>query len=280
MIPHPLRRAVGLLLLAVTLALLLWAVAFRVGGGQWARVETPSMGTVAPVGTLLWVSPVDVDDLQPGDFISFHPPGNPEVTYSHLVDVVHPDGTIGTTGVISGADPWRLGQSEVVGEVSRAWHGAGWLVQAAPVLLLGLAVGGLLRSLTPRHVRAGVGVLVASLTLAGVLVVYEPLVGAEQLAFEPLSPGARATYVSTGLLPVRVETPSGDQVVLRPGETGTVISAEPDSRGRYPIEVAPELPAWFWWALVLTCFAPALVTTLVGVPRNRSRTGSELQSVA
>lgn len=277
---HPVRRAVGLVLLAVTLGLLLWAAAFRVGGGHWVRVETPSMGTVAPVGSLLWVTPVDVDDLEKGDFVSFHPPGRADVTYSHLVDVRHPDGTLGTRGVISGADPWRLGQQEVTGEVTRVWRGAGWLAQATPLLLLGLAVGGLLMSLTPRQVRGGVGVLVASLTLTGVLVVYEPLVGAEQLAFEPAAAGARATYVSTGLLPVRVQTPSGDQVVLRPGETGTVVSAEPDERGQYPIDVAPELPSWFWWVLVLTCFAPAVVTTLVGVPARRQRTGSELQSVA
>lgn len=271
MIPHPVRRATGLLLLAATLALLLWAGTFRLVGGEWARVETPSMGTVAPVGTLLWISPVDVDDLAPGDFVSFHPPGHADVTYSHLVDVVHPDGTIGTTGVISGADPWRLSQSEVVGEVTRVSRGLGWVVQAAPVLLLGLAVGGLLVTVTPRQVRAGVSVLVASLTLTAVLVVYEPLMGADQLAFEPVPSGARATYVSTGLLPVRVETPSGDEVVLRPGEMGTVISTDADTRGQYPVDVSPALPGWFWWALVLGCFAPAVMTSVVGVPTDREK---------
>lgn len=266
MIPRLVRRATGLLLLAATLAMLLWATAFRVGGGEWARVETPSMGTVAPVGSLLWVEPVDVDDLVPGDFISFHPPGRADVTYSHLVDVRHADGTIGTTGVISGADPWRLQQRDVAGEVVRVWRGAGWLFQAAPLLLLGAAIAGLLVRFSPSEARVPAAVLAASLVLTTVLVVYEPLVGAEQLAFEPVDGGARATYVSTGLLPVEVSTADGAEVVLSPGEVGSVVAAHPDGEHRYRIDVAPRLPAWFWWALILGCFTPAVVTTIVGVP--------------
>ena len=46
-------------LLAVLVAGVVVAGAWRLGGGRWERVETASMGTVAPVNTLLWVEPVD-----------------------------------------------------------------------------------------------------------------------------------------------------------------------------------------------------------------------------
>ncbi|HWJ08282.1 MAG TPA: hypothetical protein VNS46_02840, partial [Nocardioides sp.] len=84
--------AVHWTLLALLVAGIAAAGAWRIGGGRWERVETASMGTVAPVNSLLWVEPVDIDALQVGDFITFHPPGGGEVTYSHRIAVVHDDG--------------------------------------------------------------------------------------------------------------------------------------------------------------------------------------------
>lgn len=264
-------------LLALVLAAIVWAAAWRVSGGRWERVETASMGTVAPVNTLLWVEPVDPASLRPGDFITFHPPGRPDLTYSHRVHAIAPDGTITTKGEITATDPWRLTGSDVVGRVVMRWKGVGWLVVAAPVLLGGglllWLVVGRLRDATWRTPVAIVG---GALVLSVAIVVYRPLVQAEQLGFGVVPAGARASYVSTGLAPLRVQAYEGEHVDLRDGQVGTVTITRRDAHGRYGVAVHPRVPFWWWVVLVLACFVPAAWTFLVGAaprPAPRRRAG-------
>ncbi len=246
--------------LAAILALAAFAGLWRLQGGRIERVETPSMGTVAPVGSLLWVKPVDASRLRPGDFITFHPPGEPQTTYSHRVFRIYPDGTIGTKGVISAPDPWRLTSQDIVGQVRMTWPMAGWLVRTTPVLVIGsflLALGvGRLR----RRWRGAAAMVGASLVLCTAIVVYRPFVAAEQLAFAPHGDGARATYVSTGLLPIRLQAdqPGGAHVDLRDGQVGSVRVAAAGRRSHYAVRLSPAVPLRFWLLLVGACFAPAL----------------------
>lgn len=268
----------------VLLGLLVGFVAFcgvwRLQGGRWERVETPSMGTVAPVGTLLWVKPVDFASLRPGDFITFRPPGSHGGTYSHRVLAVDPDGRITTKGVLSPPDPWHLGPEDVVGSVRMRWRGVGWLVAAAPVLL----VGGLLALLVVRLGRpawraAGL-LVVVSFTLSAAIAWYRPLVNAEQLAFAPhAGGGADATYVGTGLLPIRLTAHDGASVVMSAGKVGTVHVTRADRTGRLRVTLAPATPWWWWPLLIGACFVPAAVSTRpkpdVGPRRNgRGRNAS------
>ena len=248
--------------MSTTTAVLL---AWYAQGGRWVRVETPSMGTDAPVGTLLWVKPTPFEDLRAGDLITFHPPDRQDgPTYSHLVAEVHADGTISTRGRITDTDPWRIGPDDVVGRVALRWYGVGWLVLAAPVLGAGaLLVTVVVRRLRERESRVAVAVLGTAVVLATAIGVYQPLTRAEQLAFTSADGGARATYVSTGLLPLRLTEPGGESVVLRNGEVGSVLATGPRSIGqgrRFEVSLRPEIP-WAWWAvLVGACFVPALTT--------------------
>lgn len=274
------RRAVAWAGVAALSAATLLLVGWYLDGGRWVRVETPSMGTQAPVGTLLWVKPTAFEDLRVGDFITFRPPGHPPgrpsgaaTTYSHLVAAVHDDGTVDTQGRISARDPWRLGPEDVVGRVAMSWPGVGWLVQAAPVLGLGaLLVGSVVGRLRDRDSRVPVALIGTAVVLAAVLVVYRPLTGAEQLSFRAVEGGARASYVSTGLLPVQLTEPGGDRVVLAAGEVGSVLSTSADGR-RFEVSVRPAIPTAWWWVLVGACFVPAIATArprrvrLVGLRR-------------
>lgn len=259
--------------LVVFIAVCVW---WRVQGGQWQRVETPSMGTVAPVGSLLWVHPVDFADLDPGDFITFVPPDGANVsgTVSHRVLERHDDGTISTKGVIPGPDPWRLGPDDVVGKVWVTWRGVGWLVAAAPVLLVGgLLVAGIRQLLKPDWRRPSTLVL-ASLVAAVAITVYEPLIGADQLGVAPEeSGGAQATYVGTGMLPIRLEAPDGDQVVIGAGEVGSVHVSAEDRAGLFEVRLGPALPWWWWAPILLGCLAPALATTIGDLSRRRGSPG-------
>ena len=243
------------------------AVAWRLSGGQWERVETPSMGTVAPVGTLLWVQPVEFSSLRVGDFITFHPPGHSELTYSHRVFTLNVDGTVTTKGVLTAPDPWRLTSRDVVGKVAARWWGVGWLVQAAPLLGVGALLLWLLCwKAVAHHLRLPVAIVGTSVLLSLVILIYRPLVRAEQLSFAQSSNGARATYVSTGMLPLRLQAVHGGAVNLRDGESGSVLATRPDLHGRYQVGLHAHLPLSRWLVLGLVCFLPALWTLIVGMP--------------
>lgn len=251
----------------VVLGMLAIVLGWRLTGGTWVHVQSPSMGTTAPVGSLLWVHEVPYDDLLPGDFITFRPPGSAD-TYSHRVLAVAADGSITTKGDIPGPDPWVLHSGDVVGEVSMVWRGVGWLVVAAPVLLAGLGVALVARRLARDAWRLPATLVVGAVTVSVAIVVYQPLIGAEEIAFAPDGAGARATYVGTGLLPVRLvaegsgRTQTGDAVTLRAGEVGSVQVEQADADGRFRAALEPAIPTRWWALLVLLCFLPAAISTI------------------
>lgn len=269
-------RAATWLLVAVLIGFVAFCAVWRLEGGRWERVESPSMGTVAPVGSLLWVRPVRFDDLRPGDFISFHPPGRPGTTYSHRVLARGSDGTITTKGMISPPDPWQLTPTEVVGRVRMTWRGVGWLVQAAPLLLIGSGLVMLARSLVRGDRRLPLTLVLGAGVVSVALTAYRPLVNAEQLAFRPDGHGgATATYVGTGVLPVRLSARPGGAVVLHDGQVGSVRAAVPDRQRRLWVELSPVVPPWLWAVLVGACFLPAGVSAATGLRRRptTARTG-------
>jgi hypothetical protein len=259
------RAPVQVAALAVVLVALVYCAWFRLSGGHWERVESPSMGTTAPVGTLLWVRPVAAHDLRVGDIVTFHEPGRATGrVFSHRVRDVLPDGSFLTRGDLSGDDQWTVAPTDLVGRAQWVWPGVGRLVQAAPVLLLGAVLTVGLVALLRRRGKLPAAILGGSLTLAAAIVVYQPLIGAEQLFAAPTADGGyEATYVATGLLPVRVSAPGESHVVLHPGEAGTVTATHVDS-GRLTLDIKPDIPWEFWLILLAGTFVPALVSAAVG----------------
>lgn len=259
-------RVLGYTLLGTLVAAAAFAGIWRMTGGTIERVETPSMGTRAPVGSLLWTRPAAFDRLRPGDFVSFHPPDDRTKTYSHLVHARNRDGTLTTKGLISSPDPWRLTDNDVIGKVSMNWPGAGWLIQCAPVLLIGGLLTALLTRMSRPHLKLALALLGASLTISAALSMERPLVNAQQLAFSQVPQGARATYVGTGLLPVRLRAHQGEAVTMRAGEMGSVLITQKDELGRYRADLAPAIPRLFWIILIGVCFVPAIWILVVGLP--------------
>lgn len=257
---------------ALIVGFAMFAAAWRVQGGRWERVETPSMGTVAPVGTLLWIKPVAFDRLKVGDFITFHPPGDRGRTYSHRVYKIDADHTIETKGVIPAPDPWRLTARDVVGKVEMRWWGFGWVVVAAPILLIGALAAGFVVSMVRQRWKLPVGLVLASLVLTVAISVYRPFVNAQQIAFAPTGSGAgaNATYVGTGLLPITLQAAAGPHAVLRAGQVGTVHVNAPDAHHTLRVTLKPDIPWSFWAALVLCCLIPGLYSAVVGVTPVRS----------
>lgn len=267
------HRVAAMLGLALVVGFVGFCTVWRIEGGTWQRVESPSMGTRAPVGSLLWTLPVDVDQLRVGDFITFHPPGRPSATYSHLVRQRLADGTVTTHGLISGSDPWRLTDRDIVGKVRMTWPGVGWVVAAAPILVAGIVIIGVVCSLAARRWRLPAAIVLAAVILAVAIMVYRPLLDAEQIAARPDSAGgADGTYVGTGLLPVRIEAiRDHSELELRTGEVGTVHVPKPDQDNRFRVRLSPDVPIWFWIGMVVACFLPAIYTATVGIPRPKDK---------
>jgi hypothetical protein len=145
------------------------------------------------------------------------------------------------------------------------------LVAAAPVLLLGGFVIALALRVTAAPWKVPVVLVLVSVLLSVVIVWQRPLVNAQQVAFSPARHGgADATYVGTGLLPIRLSAASGPSVVLADGEVGRVHVATKDRHGWLHVTLSPAVPGWWWLGLVTLCFLPALTRTVrTGVGRRR-----------
>ena len=282
------RAVLGVALVAsCVVAVWWWAI-----GGTWLTVRTPSMGEAAPVGTLLWVKPVDIGDVQVGDLVTFHTPTvtdqgpgvtSPPVqvrqqTYTHRVIGRYPDGTLQTQGDLNAAaDPWHTDQDHLVGRVHASWRGVGWLVKALPLLILGgiawWVITGLFAS---RRSRAPLRVLGAAALVAGAVYMHNPLFGVNQRFFASLGPQeARATYVGTGLMPLELRAEGVPSEVVHLGEEQSIMAPPRDDTGDYQVEVTPKIP-WQTWAIVAgACLVPAVWSVIVGVeappPRRRRR---------
>ena len=240
-------------------------------GGRWLVVQTPSMGQAAPVGTLLWVEHVDPGDLRVGDIVSFSPPGSPS-TYTHRIAAIAADGTITTKGDANATtDPWQLAPAAIKDRVAARWWAVGWLIRAAPILAVGaVLINVLVRRFTAPRWRVPAATVSTAVLVTLPIWIYRPLIGAQLVTFgQDGDGGARATYISTGLLPVRLSAPDAPRLILDSGATGSIVTRHLDASGRFTADLAPHLPWWLWAVVLGACFVPALWSLAAGSPSRR-----------
>ncbi|WP_370287952.1 S26 family signal peptidase [Nocardioides sp.] len=257
-----LRRLVLEAAVITLVALAMWWV----HGGRWLHVDSPSMGTAAPVGSLLWVVPSDYDRLEPGDVITFRAPGSREGVYTHRV-VERTAAGLRTRGDLTSPDPWVVAPEDIVGEVRMTWRGVGWLVVCAPVLIPGGLLTLALTRLLPLRRRRAAALVLAAGVAATAVVVHRPLVGVERIGQRDVPGGSEVSFVGTGLLPVRVGAPDptdpgafapGRSTVVHAGEVGTVRLVG-DSGGRVPLQVRQAVAWWVWMLVAASCLLPGLI---------------------
>ncbi|GAA1843711.1 S26 family signal peptidase [Microlunatus capsulatus] len=275
----PLRRPGGLLSAAVVAALLaclllvVSGAAWRVSGGRWAVIETPSMGTAAPVGTLILTRPAPLALLEVGDVVTYRPPNLPGSLVTHRVVAVLADGNLQVQGDVNGAvDPFPVTQDSLVGEVVGHYRGLGWLVRALPTLLLGvvvLVVGS--GWYVPLRWRSSVRVLGSCVLVAVTSLIIRPFVHPVLVAVVTTPDGPRATVASGGLLPTRITGTAGDYVDLHAGEVGSVLVASDRPGGALLVSGSPELHGWWLVGMVVVCLLPLLWTLAVGLSPDPGR---------
>ncbi|MDT0232668.1 S26 family signal peptidase [Curtobacterium sp. BRB10] len=251
---------------AIAALLLAAAVLFLSAGGRWFVVETPSMGEAAPVGTLVLDLPVDVATLSVGDIVSFETSANPDVVYTHRIVSIDPDGGIHTRGDVNGAtDPWTLTQADVIGTPALLVPRIGWLLRAAPILLIGtLIILTLTSAFTDRVTRTCLRIAGSALTVSYAAFVFKPFVNVTTITNTSSPTGVEATVISSGIFPVRVDAHGGTSVHLVDGEMGKVVIHELTKNGHYQLMSNIDLDPLGWVALIAVCFVPLVACLAVG----------------
>ncbi|WP_199706324.1 S26 family signal peptidase [Amnibacterium setariae] len=250
------RVAVAVAVLALALAGAGWLAGLR-----WFVVQTPSMGTAAPVGTLVVTAPVERPAV--GEVIAFTPPGAPR-TYTHRVVAVDASG-IRTKGDINGAaDPWTIRPDAVIGRAVALLPGAGYAVRGLPPLAAGLLLLLLLTApIRRRDRRASARVIGGHLVVTGVLLWLHPFVQLTLIGSERAGDAVRASVVSTGLLPVRLVDAAGAELARLATGRPEVVDL-PAAAGR--VLALPDLPGPLQLALAALAVLPALAVLVVGLP--------------
>ena len=262
------RRTIVMWVSTVLLtALVAVTLLFQASGGRWFVVQTPSMGTTAPVGTLLLTTPVLIEGVQVGDVVSFHPSTTPDETYTHRVIAVDADG-LTTRGDINGAtDPWKTTQTDLIGKATTILPGAGWLAKGLPLFLAGLVIVTILTRLigSATH-RASMRMLGGSLVAALVVFVLKPFVALVVLEAVTRGDDVKASIVNTGLLPIRVAAEGGTHTTLAAGQVGSITAPIGENGQFHQISTTLDLPLWGWILFYGLCAAPLLYTLIVGLP--------------
>jgi hypothetical protein len=253
-----LRAAIVLLFGAILLATL----AFRLTGGRWMTVSTPSMGRTAPVGTLLLVRP----DPHPqvGQFVVFHPPAQAQQTYAHRLVAQRPGG-FSTRGDANGAaDPWTLPSGAVQGKVvARIWW-VGWLLRTVPDLAIGALITLVVSGCCPARHRLAARLALGSLTVALAIMLVRPFVRLVVLVNIAVDGQSSTTVVPTGMMPVTVHAVHGSTATLSPGQIGVLHSAQAGSDGHFRLSYLPHLTSWWWLVTALGWLMPLIVAMIAG----------------
>ncbi|MBT1680374.1 S26 family signal peptidase [Curtobacterium aurantiacum] len=251
---------------AIAAVLLGAAALFLSSGGRWFVVETPSMGEAAPVGTLVLDLPVDVATLNVGDIVSFETSANPDVVYTHRIVSIDGDGGLHTRGDVNGAvDPWTLTQADVIGTPALLVPHIGWLLRAAPILLIGtLIILTLTSAFTDRVTRTCLRIAGGALTTAYAAFVLKPFVNVTTITNTSSPTGVEATVISSGIFPVRVDAHGGNSVHLVDGEMGKVVIHELTENGHYQLMSNIDLDPLGWVALIAVCLVPLVACLAVG----------------
>ncbi|MGO9794143.1 MAG: S24/S26 family peptidase [Solirubrobacteraceae bacterium] len=268
-----LRRAIVWVPTIVCVLVAVSIGAWVLRGGSVLVMQTPSMGTVAPVGSFVLIHPIGDAPVHKGMIVAFRVPQT-GIVYMHRVAEVLPDGSFRTRGDLDSADDgWVLPRAAIVGAPSLILPWLGWVLMGAP-WGLGVLVAGLLFAwLLPRSARSAIH----SLTFAGCLALpldkLRPLVRVTIATAGSAGHQVVANLVDSGVLPLRV-TLRSSVLLLRPGHLGTISArVATHKQSMAMLGAHPALPLWGWGLLAGVVLTP-LAIGLVGLPESDQRSGA------
>lgn len=233
-------------------------------GYRFFFIETPSMGTTAPVGSL--VISKDKNQYSKDDIISFYRSGK---IYTHRIIEENRDGTFKTKGDLNDfADSLPVEKYNIIGSAVFIGKYIGWIWRALPILTIGLIIVYLISCIKRidepwrwpiRLIGYSVVVMIATFIL-------NPWMRVQMLGYAPnTEKGANMRIVNTGIFPIRDE--KGGRFFA--GETNTVHLTEIDDQGRFVYIPRPSLGFWGMVLVALWCLIPLIVALMVDIPDSR-----------
>ena len=244
--------------IAASALLVVGVFAATFGAGlRFYIVSSPSMGTTAPVGTLVAVR--GQASYAVGEVVSYARSGK---VYTHRIVDITQQGFITQGDINASPDAFPVAQSQIVGSVTFIGKNLGFLVEALPWLVLSWAlVYGL--TLLPRldrgwrwHFRL-IGWSLAT-SLVGLW--FRPWVNMDMIGYVQQAGGVDMHLVNTGIFPVRVLG-----TVLVSGQDAVVTQTIGDAAGRYSVTPQVALNTWYFIVLMVLCLTPLLVSLVIPV---------------
>lgn len=226
-------------------------------GYRFFVVETPSMATTAPVGTLVVVHPRASYAI--GDIISFQARNGTKIYTHRIVDQTAQGWS--TKGDLNGAiDPLPVTEDQIVGAVEAKVRYIGFFVKGLPWIFLGFVVVYIVTLLPriPKSWRWQIRLIGWSLVLSLVALWIRPWVNLVMTGYVPAEVGVDMHLVNTGIFPVDVLG-----TVLQSGQDAVVNQTIMDPDGKY--HVTPTLALTFGWflAMLAICITPMVVSLFV-----------------
>ena len=257
----------GIVLAGLAVLIAVFGFCWRVTGGHWEVVATPSMGRTAPVGSLVFTRPAEVAAVRIGEVVSYHPPGPRAETITHRVVRLDDNGMLHTRGDINAAeDAWPVGNDNLVGRVVSIWWGFGWLLRALPLLIIGgLIIWWATKLWVAPRWRGPLRVFGSSVVISVIAIVLKPFVGMMLLSTTADDAGTHATLVSTGMLPIRISAGTGGSVDLVDGQVGVLTTQLANGTSGTKLSAAVHL-SFLGWIIAIGLW---LIPLLVGLIADR-----------
>lgn len=238
----------------ITLALLAFFAGFRI-----FTVATPSMGTTAPVGSLVISKPSE--EYNKNDIITFLQNGK---FYTHRIVNIDNDTTFTTKGDLNGsADALPIKKDQVVGKVVFVNKYLGWVWKALPWIIIGFTVVYLLSFVKIREDWRWTFRLVGgSIVIMIITAFMKPWFNFEPLVVLPHHQnGVNVKIVNTGIFTFKAEGTK-----LASGESDIIHVTKLDKDGRYIL--APQAAIGFWGVifLLLYCLSPLILSFFLPAP--------------
>jgi signal peptidase I len=252
----------------VLVAFLAAAGAWLLTGGRFYVVSTPSMSPQVPVGSLVLTRPAPAGGPHVGQIIAFHPPAEPQTTYTHRVYKVLPGGAYQTKGDLDPTpDAWVITKQNVVGVAVANVRGLGFLVRALPWLAGGAVLVIAFASFMPRQRRRLCYLVGACLVVSVATLIVNPLVRGLFVSSGANANKVHALVVNTGLLPMRFTMHGAVGQHAAGGDPVTLQAPKPAGAHGLIIHGGVDLSPLGWILLVLVCLSPLLIAILVPVER-------------
>lgn len=271
------RSVPAFLVSTALVALALTWGGWLVSGGGLYLVGSPSMGTVAPVGSLVATQPLAPSAvLRVGEIVMFEPHGGRSSTYVHRIYQILPKGEYLTKGDLNqGPDPWVITRSDIVGTPQAIIPAIGWIYKCATWLFLGAAVLLIVALYVGERQRRWILALGPAVLLAVPLLWYRPLIGGFLYGSGRRGRLVAANIIDTGILPVHFTPTGGDVVHAVPGQEVLVTGRTPKHPSVLHIRINVALPWWGWALVILACLTPLILVAVDALSRRPRRTAIE-----